>query len=130
MDQQNTYQPQSPIQQNQTPSSIPPINTTSVSYNSEKNRKFGPIIAISIIILVVIIVAIYLFASQIGPSTTTQDSVNTGANIISATPDQNTNTTVNATPQTIAPVSNTADDVNSLQKDLDSSIQGIDTQSI
>jgi len=108
---------------NQNPSS--PINNSSVP----KPRKFGPVIAISIIILVIIVIAIYLFASQITISSPTQDNINTGANTLSAIPDQN-NTTVDSAPETIEPISNNADDLNSLQKDLDSSIQGIDTQNI
>jgi predicted PurR-regulated permease PerM len=129
MDQQN-QNPYSPIQNN-TAFTTPNQNPTSPTNNfsAPKPRKFGPVIAISIIILVIIVIAIYLFASQINVNSPTQDNINTGANTISSMNDQN-NTTINTTPETIAPISNNADDINSLQKDLDSSIQGIDTQNI
>ena len=90
-------------------------------------RKFGPIIVIAIIVLIIVAVGIYLFSSQISVSSATQNNVTvttTQENTPAITPDQ-TNT-----PEVITPVSNTDDGIDSLQKDLDMSIQGIEAQSI
>jgi len=127
--QQNTYSPQSQTQQSQPTSSIPPINTTSISYNSEKPRKFGLIIVIAIVVLIIIAVGIYLFASSMSISNPVQENI-TGTNTQPVITNQVVETQVNYTPQDITPITNNIDDINSLQKDLDNSINGLESQSI
>lgn len=121
MDQTNQFPPI-----NTMPNSTPPVNGTPNSLPStEKPKKFGPIIAILIVILIIVIVALYLLASRV--SVTSQIIENTPANNTAQTM-QTTNTEI--IPQEIAPITNTADDIDSLQADLDASISGIDAQSI
>lgn len=88
-----------------------------------QHKKVGPIIAILVIVLVLIIGALYLFASRINQQQTPVD--NTVA-------DTNTNTpTAPAAvvePQTVQPVVNKADDVNALQADLNSATNGLGNQ--
>ena len=83
--------------------------------NGEK--KVGPIIAVLVIILVLIISALALFASRINQPTIPDDTTAT----IPATTDQS------AAAQ-VEPVTSTSTDVNSLQNDLDSSTKGLDSQ--
>lgn len=122
MDQQNQTSFPNPNEPIQSPAN-PNIYQNNLTDNNP--RKFGPIIVITIIILIIIAVGIYLFSSKIStPDPTIQNNITVEENTPAITPDQNN------VPETIAPVSNTDDDVNSLQNDLDMSIQGIEAQSI
>jgi predicted PurR-regulated permease PerM len=121
MDQTNQFPPI-----NTMPNSTPPMNGMPSPFPSaEKPKKFGPIIAILLVILVIVIVALYLLASRVSVSSEIID--NTPANNMEQTI-QTANT--NTAPQEVAPITNTADDIDSLQADLDTSISGIDAQSI
>lgn len=105
-------------QAQQSQNSQAPINTMPTQH-----KKVGPIIAILVIVLVLIIGALYLFASRINQQQTPVD--NTVA-------DTNTNTPVAPVvvePQTVQPVVNKADDVNALQADLNSATNGLGNQS-
>jgi hypothetical protein len=144
MDQTNQFPPI-----NTMPNSIPPMNGMPSSFpNAEKPKKFGPIIAILIVILVIVIVALYLLASSSSVRTfggAQEDCVsgatdcidfrqiidNGGLEAGQPVPQQNVNVTGGVPNNgTVAPITNTADDVDSLQADLDASISGIDAQSI
>lgn len=81
------------------------------------NKKVGTIVAILIIILILIIGALYLFASKIDQEQVPNDS--------SVAQSQDTA----AAPQTVQPVTNKADDLGSLEADLNSSTKGLDNQS-
>lgn len=96
-----TYQP-SPVQTNQ------PVTS---------NKKVGPVVAILIIVLVLIIGALYLFASKIDQEQVPNDS--------SVAQSQDTV----ATPQTVQPITNNSDDLSSLEADLNDSTKGLDDQS-
>lgn len=74
-----------------------------------ETKKAGPIIAILIIVLVLIIAALYLFASRVSEEPIPGDS-NSAASV--------------------TPLTNTSDDVDAIQKDLDSATNGIDGQNI
>ncbi|MFA6432561.1 MAG: hypothetical protein WCV82_01975 [Candidatus Paceibacterota bacterium] len=88
--------------------------------NANGEKKIGPIVAILIIVLVLIIAALYIFASRINQSETpTDDNVAGETNTLSQ-PD-----TTGASVQT---VTGTGDDVTSLQNDLDTSTSGLDNQ--
>ena len=81
---------------------------------SAPKKHVGPIIASLIIVLVLIIAALYVFASRI--------SLQNAANSV-----DNTATTTDQTLTTvIVPVTSTSTDPQSLQDDLNNSTQGID----
>lgn len=83
--------------------------TQQVSSNPE-HKKVGPIIATLIIVLILIIGALYLFASKISQNTLPSEAT------------MNTDTVV------VPTITNKADDLNSLQSDLDMSTTGVDDQ--
>jgi len=93
-------------QQNQTA----PVAPT----NGEK--KVGPIIATLIIVLVLIIAALYIFASKISQPSMPDDAATTA----------DTSGASGAT--SVSPVTGTSTDVDNLQKDLNSATQGLDNQ--
>lgn len=80
-----------------------------------EHKKVGPIIAVLVIVLVLIIGALYLFASRIN-----QEQVPTDTSVASG------NTV--AAPQTVQPVTNKADDVSAIEADLNASSKGLDAQ--
>lgn len=123
MDQQN--QASFSNQNEPIPSPVNP-NVYQNNLTDNKSRKFGPIIVITIIILIIIAVGIYLFSSQISTNSAVENNnaITTQENTLTITPDQNN------VPEVITPISNTDDGVDSLQKDLDMSIEGIEAQSI
>lgn len=99
---------QSPIQTNSMPVNTP-TNTPS------ENKKVGPIIAILVVVLILIIGAIYLFASRVN------QQVPSDTNIAD-------NSLTSSQPETVTPVTNKADDINSIEADLNASTNGLDNQ--
>ena len=106
--------------QNQTPAPAPaPAPSPMPIVQQKSSKKIGPIIAI-FVILVVIIAAILYFV---------------GANFNKQAPPSNDNSSV-ATQQadvsqavsSVQPITNTSDDVQSLQNDLNNSTTGVDSQ--
>ena len=87
---------------NQVPNSQAPVG---------EHKKVGPIVAVLIIVLILIIAALYLFAARINREAVPSDN-NTSAG-------QN---------QTVQPITNKADDVDSLDADLDAATNGVDSQ--
>ncbi len=129
MDQNNQYVPS----QSTMPTSAPISNQSTPSIDNFqppiKNKKFGPIIAIFIAVLVVAAIIIYFISARFNVVNSV-DTTDSEANV-QAIVDQN----IVASPQTdqaieIAPITNTNDDLQSLQADLDASISGLDDQSI
>ena len=125
MDQQNQTafpNPNEPIQS--------PVNPNIYQNNltDSNSRKFGPIIVITIIILIIIAVGIYLFSSQISANSTVQNNIAVEQTTPMTTPAIIPDQTI--TPEVITPISNTDDGIDSLQKDLEMSIDGIEEQSI
>ncbi len=107
------------------PTSIPPIspvNNGGSSAIGNGHKKVGPIIATLVIVLILIIAALYVFASRINQQAIPYD--NTTADQSSAT-DQSTTP---PSPQTIKPVTGKSDNVTSLQSDLNASTNGVDSQ--
>ncbi len=90
-----------------------PNNQTTQSL---EHKKIGPIVVTLVVVLVLIIVALYIFASKISQ----QDVTDTTESDITATTSQQ------ATP--VPTVTNTADDPQSLQNDLNTSVKGLDNQ--
>ncbi|MGC9605337.1 MAG: hypothetical protein ABSF56_01060 [Minisyncoccia bacterium] len=87
------------------------------SGNGEK--RVGPIIATLIIVLVLIIVALYLFASRINQPAVPEDN---------STAAGNDNSGAVAADQSVQPVVGTSTDLDSLQNDLNKSTTGLDNQ--
>lgn len=88
--------------------------------NNNGHKKVGPIIATLVIVLILIIAALYVFASRINQQSMPYDN---------ATADEasNANSTTQ-TPQTVEPITGNSDDVSSLQSDLNASTKGVDSQ--
>jgi len=83
--------------------------------NNPTPKKVGPIIAIMVILLVLVMAAIYMFASRLNKQPATN---NTG---------YNSNLEFTAQ-QPVAPVTNSSDDISSIETDLNSSTNGLDGQ--
>jgi hypothetical protein len=112
MDQQSQY--------NQVPNTTPVTPVTPVMGSQKDDmgnghKKVGPIIATLVIVLILIVAALYLFASRINQQ---------------AIPDDTTSSanSVPAPIQSVAPVTGNSTDPASLQSDLDASTQGLDSQ--
>ena len=113
-----------PQQQNQINPSVPPITPSLDTSGPTNNKKMGPIVATLIIVLVLIIGILFMIASRLNKNTTPIDSASVANSPI-------LNTDNNVEPQTnIEPISDTSDDLQSIQNDLDKSISGIDEQNI
>jgi flagellar basal body-associated protein FliL len=82
-----------------------------------EHKKVGPIIAILIIVLILVIGALYLFASSINREQAPVD--NSMANTNGAPAES-------VEPQTVAPVTNTSDEIEAIESDLNSSTNGLD----
>ena len=78
---------------------------------SAQHKNVGPIIATLVIVLILIIGALYIFASRVSQQTLPSDAL---------TP---------ATTTQVKVITNKADDVKSLQNDLDSATDGLNAQS-
>ncbi len=117
-------------QQYQTPPSSQPSpveNIPNFSGAPDKSNKVGPIIAILVLIIVIAIVVVYLLSSKVSvnaPAPENLSPVSTESIIAEENQD------ADLTPQEITPVTNTNDDLDSLQADLDASIDGLDSQNI
>jgi hypothetical protein len=85
----------------QTPISTPP------TLNPE-HKKVGPIIAVAAVILILIIGALYIFASRRGDFIMGDGSTQTA--------------------EKVQPVTSTSDDIDDIEADLDMSIDGLDAQ--
>ena len=83
------------------------------------HKKVGPIVATLVIVLVLIIAALYLFASRVNKEAVPMDNSSTAIN--------NSSATINATPS-VPTVTNSANDPASLQTDLNASTKNLDSQ--
>ena len=113
------------------PPSVPPVPTVippvkSASQNGDK--KVGPIIATLIIVLILIIAALYLFASRINQPAIPDDNAVTAGNLDGTQPARGSTASPASTATEVQPVTNTSTDVNSLQSDLNNSTAGLDNQ--
>lgn len=87
-----------------------------------EHKKVGPIIAVLIIVLVLVIGALYLFASRINEEQAPVDS----SVATESTP--STAVSNSSSQQTVTPITNNSDDVDSLEADLNTSVKGLDNQ--
>ncbi|MCX6715735.1 MAG: hypothetical protein NT077_01805 [Candidatus Taylorbacteria bacterium] len=79
----------------------------------EKEKKVGPIVATLIIVLVLVIAALYLFASKINETPGNTPEENNLAGTVQTTP---------------VPAPNSTEDLKALQSDLDSATTGLNSQ--
>jgi len=77
-----------------------------------EHKKVGPIIATLVIVLVLIIAALYIFASKVSQRTASDQMTDRPA----------------TTSATVQAVTNKSDDLNSIQADLNASTNGVDQQ--
>jgi hypothetical protein len=105
------------INQNQNiAENLPPTIPT----NNSEHKKVGPIIATMVIVLVLIVAALYVFASQVNKQTMPIiDNSMVNNSPVSSQP---------AIQSTVQTIQNNADDIQSLQNDLNKSTDGIDSQ--
>ena len=88
------------------------LNET-VKINGNNHKKIGPMISILVIVLVLIVACLYILASKINNSPLPEDVTTY------------TSSVTNSVQPTVAPVTNTSDDLNSLQNDLNKATNGI-----
>jgi uncharacterized protein YpmB len=75
--------------------------------DTKSPKKVGPIIVIFVIIVIIIALALYFFASKSNNQQTPVDNSSVAA---------------------VQPITNTSDDIQSIQNDLNNSTKGIDSQ--
>ncbi|MFA6078830.1 MAG: hypothetical protein WC779_03685 [Candidatus Omnitrophota bacterium] len=88
-----------------------------------KSKKVGPIVVALVVVLILVIVALYMFASRID-----KQNVLPADNASALNAAANGNQAAAMTPEIVTPVTNTANDPQSLQTDLNASIKGVDAQ--
>ena len=99
---------------------IPPVNGS--DHNGDK--KVGPIIATLVIVLILIIAALYLFASKINQPAIPDDNAVSAGNLDGTATANNDS----QAPAAVQPTTGTSTDIQSLQNDLDNSTNGLDNQ--
>lgn len=102
---------------NQQSSNEMPDNGMIGNVSESTSRKSGLMVAIIVIVLVLVVAALYLFASNMGSGAPTQETVMTASDYEGL-----------SSGQSVQPVTNMADDVQSLQNDLNAATQGLDGQ--
>lgn len=104
-----------PIQNQQVPqqvtSQVPP---SAPLEQTPEHKKVGPIVAVLVVVLVLIIGALYIFASRMN-----QTQIDNTSAATAMTETQQT---------TVTPVTSTSDDVSSIEADLNMSVDGLDAQ--
>lgn len=113
----------------QQPVPMPPTFTPPPSLPTNGGRKVGPIIAILVIVLVLVVAAVYLFASRVNqaastPATTDDTSKSDAPIMYDNTPTQ----TGSSSQTTVQPVTDKSTDPASLENDLNASTNGLDNQ--
>ncbi len=112
-------QPQAPMT-----SPVPPVQATvppTTPVPGGNSKKIGPIIAILIIVVILVIAAIYLFAGRINKTPApTSDTAMQNSLIQSNSQDQA------AAQSSVQTTTNNSDDVSSLEADLNTSTNGLD----
>lgn len=104
--------------QTQNPMPSPVYNGPGVSMPGE-HKKIGPIVATLVIVLVLVVAAIYIFASKVN-----KDAVVSTPDVTQSTAQDTSAPAEDMTPA-VKTVTNSSTDVNSLQSDLDASTNGL-----
>lgn len=105
---------------------VPPNFTVGNMPKSGNSKKVGPIVAGLVVIIILIVVALYVLASRVNQQATPIDNTTATNNSIPT----DTTPLVPATEVEVKAVTGTADDLQSLQADLNASTNGVDAQSI
>ena len=103
-----------PLNQTQSNTSMNTAPVSSTPKIAPEHKKVGPIVAILAVVLILVIGALYIFASKVNQNAVPTDSSTTAQ-------DQ-------SAPQEVQPVTNKSDDADSLQADLNVATQGLDGQ--
>ena len=90
---------------------VPPNSTMNTA--SSMPKKTGPMVGVLVVVLILIISALYLFASKLSTLSTPSDETSMMDSFDNA-----------AAVQNVQPITNTSDDVQSLQNDLNSANAG------
>ena len=100
------------------PAPVAPMNQPmNAPRQPQEHKKVGPIITVLVIVLILIIAALYFFAVKINQQGTTDGMTAADSDASSSAQDQ-----------TVQPVTNQSDDVNSMNADLNTSTKGLDSQ--
>jgi len=114
------------MDQNQTnPLNSIPTNPLNSQMPPKDHKKVGPIVATLVVILIIIIGILYFIASKVNQQVIPTDN--------SAIATDNSNAPINAAPSaapTVTPITNKADDLNSLNADIKASANGVDSQNL
>jgi flagellar basal body-associated protein FliL len=94
--------------------------------NPQAEHKKGPMIATLVVVLVLVIAALYLFASVSSNKNQQNAPENTNVSVVTPVVEQNT---ANVT-EAIKPVTNTSDELNDINADLNNSLDGLDKQNL
>jgi cytoskeletal protein RodZ len=118
---QQPSQPVAPMNQMPTPQDM-----SMPGQQTSEHKPIGPIVAILVIVLILIAGAIYVWGQKLHSEDITPDSTSSVEQTSSADTAQSTNITdTTITTENTAAVSN-ADDVPSLQKEIDANSKGLD----
>lgn len=98
----------------ETTAPVTPPPTSAPLEQTPEHKKVGPIVAVLVVVLVLVIGALYIFASRMNQAPMDDTSA--------ATAMMETQQT------TVTPVTNTSDDVTSIEADLNASVDGLDAQ--
>ena len=101
---------------------IPSSTAPEPNHGQNHEKKVGPIIATLVIVLILIIAALYLFASRINQPAIPDDNSVAAGNL-----DGTVGTVATATAY-VKPTTGTSTDVGSLQNDLNNATKGLDNQ--
>lgn len=96
-------------------------NNQNQSAQPIEHKKVGPIVVTLVVVLVLVIVALYIFASKISQQNPL-DMTNADGDVPTTTQSQP------AAVQAVPTVTGTSTDVQSLQNDLNTSVNGVDNQ--
>lgn len=92
---------------------------------NHEHKKVGPIIATLVIVIVLVVAALYIFGSKLNKQSPIVPEQNTATSELSATDQMAGMATPTAS---VTPVTNKADDVQSINNDLNSALNGLDSQ--
>jgi len=108
------------------PVSVPPVNFTPVNGHG----KIGPIIVTLVIVILVVIGLLYVFAPKSSPSTENSNTQQMTTDDQTPAVDTSQSLIPETQPSTIQSIDNKADDLQSIQDDLNMSIEGLESQAI
>lgn len=94
--------------------------------NPQTQNKKGPMIATLVVVLVLVIAALYLFASVSSKETLQSEPQTENAPVVRENVQENTATVT----ESIKPITGTSDELNDINADLNSALDGVDKQNL